>query len=79
MSYKQVTIIVSYRIPETCSNGVFTVKAQLDKCQKEIKMPQYYYKQMLNNLTVYIDNLLEISEIIIVSDFNKSIDSEGIQ
>ena len=39
MSYKQVTIIVSYRIPETCSDGVFIVKAQLDKSQKKIKIP----------------------------------------
>jgi len=34
---------------------------------------------MLNDLTVYIDNLPETSEIIIVGDFNESVDSEGIQ
>jgi len=79
MSYKQVTIIVSYRIPETYSNNVFTVKAQLDKYQKKIKTLQYYHKQILNDLIVYIDNLPETSEIIIAGDFNESVDSEEIQ
>ena len=30
-------------------------------------------------MTVYIDNLLETSKIIIAGNFNKSVDSEGIQ
>ena len=76
---KKLTLIITYRIPETYRDRVFTVKVQLDKCYKLVKTTSFYREIIMKDLTKLIDTLKRIDEIILAEDFNEDIDSRNIQ
>ena len=76
---KRLILIITYRIPETCGDGVFTVKAQLDKCHKSVKTTSFHKETMMKDLTELIETLKRIDEIISAGDFNEDIDSRNTQ
>ena len=76
---KKITLIITYRIPETCRDEVFIVKAQLDKYHKSVKITSFHREIMMKDLIKLIDTLKRTDKIILAGDFNEDIDLRNIQ
>ena len=75
---KSLLIITAYRITETGGHGVYTVKAQLDKLDKQVRSIKKYRKEFLRDLASFI-NKMNLDNMLIVVDLNKHIISNAIK
>ena len=69
---KRILIVVLYRIPDSSNQRNYTVKAQIDKVGKEVKMAKKHREEMLKDLTIYITNQ-QAEVVILASNMNENV------
>jgi len=76
---KRILIVNVYRITESTTKGLYTVKAQLDTANTKISNPSKHRKDCLRDLTNFIAQKQEIDKVFLAGDFNKYIKAKAIQ
>ena len=77
LNNKQLLIVTGYKNPESSSERICIMKAQLDIVENKVKLNAMYRREFFDELSIFITTI-NPTDVIIAADWNESIDSNQI-
>jgi len=71
-------LVIEYRIPEMNSEGIYTMKSQIDTVDKVIKSNNTYWKEFLEDLADFVMTV-NPTNMIIAADWNEWTESKAMK